>query len=289
MKLDPIIDLIEKSGYHFEEAMIFPDEAIPFWHSSIMDSKGNSISSGFGAEKFYARKIAIAEYLERRHFREIANGPETIKKKWGIPIISTACGFAGGFDRKNAILRSLGEAAERWVMSKWIDDGFYIQELHLHEIEKELDPVSKFIVRKFDRVLFYRHTVSFNFGNLPIKVEVGQTMGLSDEGIFPGSSAQILGGSVWQHALVESFRHFLFVKNNPRRPGRFPDDKIHYFASNASVALNRIQAAENIHWPNPELILQADESFLDGSFFLSRSIFGGWKSWNEGPIERFLY
>lgn len=284
-----IISLLKESGNTVEEAMVFPEREIPYWHSTVIDPAGNPIASGFGSDKAYARKVAISEFLERKFFREICAGPREEQIKWGLDKISTACGFAGGFDQKNAIIRSLGEAAERWVMSKWIDEGFRIDEIPAEAVMLDLDPVSKFLAGQFEKVLYFKKTVQFMFGNLPLKVEVAQTMGIAASGIYPGSSAQYLGGSIWQHSLLESFRHLLFVRNNPKRLDRFPDNKIHFFAKNADIALEAINKATTTEWPDPKILFQFDQKFLGGDYFLARTIFEGWESWEEGPLERFLY
>jgi hypothetical protein len=283
-----ILNVLADRRLSLEEAEFFPGEGLDFWHVTVIDEGGHVLGAGFGPSKVYARKVAISEYLERSEFKKIAGGDPFVRKKWGLDLIPTACGFAGGFSKQNTILRSALESAERWTMSKWIDEGFFIGELGAGSV-LDLDPVSTFVMSQFEEVKFFKKQVLVKLGAISLKVEIAQTMAIFEGGIFPGSSAQATIGPIWQHALLESFRHLLFVRNNPVRLGRFPDDKIHFFAKNARTALDRISAAKKIDWPEPRVALHFSEEFWDGQFFLARTILGGWKSWNEGPIDRFLY
>lgn len=287
--IELIREYLVSNGFSLEEAKIFPESQVPFWHTVVLDAQRNAVSAGFGANVSYSRKVAIAEFLERKTYLEIKKADSTTQNKWGLHLMPTACGCAVGFVSHNAVMRSLTEATERWVISKWIDDGCHIEEQALDSVEGELDEVSKFLATQFERVSFYRKKVDVVFAGVPVQIEVAQTMGFLDGGIYPGSSAQKTGGSLWQHAMIESFRHLLFVKNNPKREHRFPDNKIHFFSRNASIALEQIRLAKNQEWPKPEVIFHRMEPFMNSQFFLARTILGGWRPWNEGPIERFLF
>ena len=287
MNKEVITDL-ETSGLYFEEALVLKDESTEFWHSTLVDKERNPISAGFAQNRMYARKIATAEFLERSSFREIARLSEEIRKSWGLDLIPTACGFAAGFDLHTTIKRSVAEATERWVMSKWIDEGFYIEELNSSVVEANLDVVSKLLVTKFDRILYYRKEILVPLGTDFIKVQVGQTMAILGNGIYPGSSAQTTGGNLWQHALIESYRHLLLVKNNPVQT-KFTENKIRFFSKNVSVALLQIENASSTSWPIPQIAIHKSILVHRTNHFLARTIFAGWTSWHLGPIERFLY
>jgi len=286
--LNELPEIFAREGFTLEEAKFFPELKESFWHVTVVNAAGNVVGAGFGNSKTYARKVAISEFLERDQFRKINVSCESARNEWGLHLIPTGCGFAGGFNRQNVILRSVQEAAERWVMSKWVDDHLQIDELKYSELQG-LDPVSKYIISRFDSVRFFRKIIHVNLGDICFKVEVAQTMGLKSGGIFPGSSAQCVIGPIWQHALLESFRHLLFIRNNPLRVDRFPDDKIHFFSKNAEIAMDIIMAANQPVWPDPQILFHKVESYFDSRFFLARTIFDGWSPWNEGPVERFLY
>lgn len=281
--------IFEREGLQILESRVFPDARAEYWHVVVADKRNFPISGGFASTREQARKISISELLERRFFAEIRDSSESIRQDWGLNIHPTACGFAGGFDLLNVIDRSIAEAAERWVMSLWIDEQFEIEEIPYSKIASSLDDVSKYLIQQFDSVRFFSHRISVMYNGQRKYIVVAQTMGFKNEGIFPGSSAQLADGNYWQHALVESYRHLLAVRNNFDRGDVFPDNKVRYFAKNAKVALQQIDNAKRKDWPEPRIILSRSSKYLDDSFFVTRTIFDGWKSWSEGPVERFLY
>ncbi len=286
--IDKILAILTGEGFSIEETIMSGTQE-EFWHSTIIDATGVPFSGGFGKEKMAARKIAVSEFLERRKFFEISDQyHETKKDLWGLSIIPTACGFAAGFNRDNTVLRSIHEAIERWVMSKWIDDHFIIPEVP-QSGSADLDQVSLFLIGQFDKVMFFRKDILVPFGDKVFRVDVAQTMGISGEGIFPGSSAQYTGGNIWQHALIESYRHLLAVRNNPDRGEVFPENKVRYFAKNADKALAQISRAKQSEWPVPSAVFHRVEAFDGGDYFVARTIFDGWLPWTLGPIDRFLY
>jgi hypothetical protein len=277
----------KERGFRIEEATLLPEVGLDYWHSTILDKSNFPISGGFASTKTQARKIAISEFLERKAFYEASSLSEDERKRWGLNVIPTACGFAAGFDKINTVLRALSEACERWVMSKWIDDGFYIEEIPACEIV--LDPISHFFAKQFVEVKYYKKSVEVFFQGKFVKIEVAQTMGLTEHGIFPGSSAQINDGSIWQHSLLESYRHLLVVKNNTVGNDKFPGNKVLFFSNNKDIALLQIAKADKKEWPMPEVILEKVESKHHAECFIARIVLKGWKSWHLGPIERFLY
>jgi hypothetical protein len=274
-------------GFRIEEASLLSETGFDYWHSTILDKNTLPISGGFSSTRMQARKIAIAEFLERKTFREISSQSEDARKKWGFDIIPTACGFAAGFDKINTTLRALSEACERWVMSKWIDEGFLIEEIPANEIK--LDPASQFFAKQFVEVKYYKKKITVFFQGKLIEIEVAQTMALTENGVFPGSSAQVNDGTIWQHSLLESYRHLLLVKNNTVGRDCFPGNKIIFFSANKDTALSQITRANKKEWPIPEIIFERVESKHHAECFVARIILKGWKSWHLGPIDRFLY
>lgn len=271
-----------------QEALVPIQHDSQFWHCSILDEKSFPVSGGFGSTKNDARKIATAEFLERMNYYKICSSTDQ-HKTWGLDLISTACGFAAGFHRENTILRSVAEAHERWVMSKWIDEDYLIEEISAEKVEKELDPASSFFASQFDKVLYFKKEIAVQLGEKWVTFEFGQTMGLKDDGIYPGSSAQKSGGNLWQHALLETFRHFLAVQNNSHRGDVFPDNKVHFFSKNAQIALDQIYRTKKTKWPGTKINFHRCEHIEDGNYFFARTIVDGWRAWNQGPLERFLY
>lgn len=271
------------------ESQLCPDKGLMNWSAVITDHWGLPISGGFGQTKSEARSIAVSELLERFTFRQLISNNDESKATWGLDTHPTGCGFAGGYDLEGAISRSLNEAVERWAMSLWIDDHFSIEEIPVHAIERDLDDASLFLASNFDRVRYFKKDVRITIDNQVRTISVGQTMAYKGDGIFPGSSAQQTNGVLWQHALLESFRHLLAIKNNPFREIKFPYDKVLFFSQNSKIADQQIDCRKRDNWPTPMVRLRKFATTFNGQYFIARTIIDGWRSWHLGPVERFLY
>jgi hypothetical protein len=284
------IKILQDEKCRYEESNLREQAGIDYWHSTVLDQKQNPISGGFSESRSQARKIATSEFLERKTFREIASSSDEIRNLWGLNKIPTACGFACGFTLAGAIQRSLAEAVERWVASKWIDDDLYLKEILQSDLVPTFDPISVFLLSPFLETRFFRREVDVNFYGQTISVAVAISIGLTPLGAFVGSSAQKKDGNIWQHALLESFRHFIAIKNNPpEQLLTFPGNKVLFFSSNRQLAGDQIDRIKRDRWPDPKLSFHVHQAFGEGEYFVSRSILDGWSSWSEGPIDRFLY
>lgn len=279
--------IFETEQLRLNESMVFP-EAGDYWQSTVLERDGFPVAGGFDRDRSRARKVAISELLERRTFSALRSSNVEVRRAWGLDTHPTACGFAGGFELEGALQRSMREAVERWVMSLWIDDHFKIAELTRYDVIDQLDPASRFFLDQFDDVRFFLKLVDVEYEGRDYRVKVAQTIALKDGGVFPGSSAQAVDGNLWQHALLESYRHLLGHKFNPKRDA-FPDRKVHYFAQNADAALGQIALADRVAWPKPIVKLRMITPMFEGKFFVVRTLLDGWKSWHEGSLERFLY
>jgi hypothetical protein len=171
-------------------------------------------------------------------------------------------------------------------MSQWIDNGYKIEEV---DQPTDLAKSCLFLIKPFDQVLYYFKMVTIALDDKFIEVPVAQTFGIKGNGIYPGSSTQDTGNGIFEHALVESYRHFMGVKNNPKRGNIFPDNKIYFFSENKDVALKQMRAATNPQWPLPKVKLHKAIPLYNDRAFLARTIIDGWSSWEHGPLERFLY
>jgi hypothetical protein len=284
--LTPLEYLIQQD-YSIQDYKLQEETGYEFWHTNILDCNRNPFASGFGENKNFSRKIAYSEFLERSKFREIKNSDD-LNKKWGLSLIQTGCGFAAGFDESNTIYRSLGEALERWTLSKWIDENYKMQQIEYLELVKKLDSASKWFIAQFDNFFFYNKEVLVFVNETPILYSVCATVGLKNGGAFLGSSVQKGKTPNWQHSLLESFRHFLLVKNS-KEIGLFPDNKVRFFSKNSNLALDQINCKKNGNWQLPKIVFHNCEYFNDLNFYLARTIVDGWACWKKGPIERFLY
>jgi hypothetical protein len=259
-----------------------------YWHCCIQGQNPLDYSAaGFSRSKNLARSIAYSEFLERSKFIEIKQLSVLGKSDWGLDLIPTGCGFAGGFNLRNAVIRSIGESLERWCMSKWVDEKYYIEKLDFASIK--LDSPSKWFCNQFESVDFYKLDTIVEYGKKFFKFTIFFTICFINKGAFPGCSFTNSKDENWQHALLESFRHLLVVKNSAPT-NTFPDNRIRYFSINAEKAIQQIpQRNEKKDWPYPKIIFHNFKEYKEEKFFLARTIVDGWTSWNKGPIERFVY
>lgn len=261
-----------------------------YWHTIIIGKDGIPISGGFAEGKENSRKIATSEFLERMNFRYIKTSP-SLSQEWGLNILPTGCGFAVGYSLENTVIRSLEEACERWAMSKWIDDKFPMNKQNFSEVESSLTEAALYFSKQFDSVEYYNKSIPVMVDNEHvINIEVAATLGIKGEGVFAGYSARAIGErNNWEHALLESYRHLLTVKNNPVLPNIFPDNRIRFFSHNKDVALQQITSDLDKNWPSPKITFQTYKRIEDGNYFIARTIIENWKPWHQGPISRFLY
>lgn len=261
-----------------------------YWHASLIDENSYPVSGGWGSSKDLARTIAISEWFERNFVFELRKGSQVEKEKWDLIDFNSACGFAAGFDEPNTRLRSVQEASERWVMSLWIDSQYFIPERAQEEIVPSLSEESQYLVSFFDKVRFFEKRVIVDCNDILIEVNVVQTMGYKGNGIFPGSSASDRGNGVWEHALLESARHLMALRNNPNRGDVFPENRLRFFAENKDLADMQIRSAFKKDWPVGKLRMHRFEE-LKGfpGVHIARTILTGWTAWNLGPIHRFVY
>ena len=287
--IQKIIAELELTGCKLIESSFFPESSSHYWQTTIVDKDQLPISSGFGENLLQSRKIAIAEYVERMTFNHFKKGDIATLKKWGFHLNSMACGFAVGFNLKNTILRSLYEGIERWVLSQWIDENRNMEQIPTATVFHSLDNVSKSIVGRFDEVLYFKKSAICNFDNQYYKIDVGHVVGFKENGAYIGTSSQKTGGNLWQHALIESLRHFQMVKNNRPNVHKFPENRIRFFAENAQIAREKIDCKRNEIWELPKVIFHESQPLYDSECFIARTIVDGWRPWNEGPLDRFLY
>jgi hypothetical protein len=284
-----IASLLSKMSMTIEESLLFQVDGFEYWQSTVVDKDRFPLASGMANNREQARRIACAEFIERTTYFDLKKEDFATITKWGLDVHPTACGFAAGFDSTNVAHRSICEALERWVMSLWIDDHYYIEKLNEAKINDSVDPFSRFLVSHFDRIEYYLKTVIVPFDSMFLQIQVGQTLGIKGKGVFPGSSAQIGDGNIWQHALLESYRHLMAVKNNPIQGNQFPENRVRYFAENAETAFKAVNRAHKKDWPLPAVSVHQLMQVSGENIFVARTIFNGWKSWSEGPLDRFLY
>ncbi|MDZ4662392.1 MAG: hypothetical protein SGJ18_12330 [Pseudomonadota bacterium] len=265
----------------FQETPITTAEGKKAWHVTITTQSGLPLSGGFGRELDQARKIAACEFVERSLFQKFKKD-EGSHKAWALDTHPTVCGFAAGFDRNRTVLRSVLEALERWALSQWIDHDYAMDEM----FNPELDGVCQYFVSHFSHIRFFKKSVAFYLEGKLVLGHVGFVVGFSGDGAFPGSTASLEGENLWEHSLLEAFRHLLIFRNSPSS-SRFPYNRIFHFAKNAGEANSILDRGQKRNWLMPHI------SFFNETqveiFYLARMVFLGWTPWHLGPANRFLY
>lgn len=279
---------LQSAGVTIQEFNLIQELEQPYWHTTILDHNQLPLAGGFGPSQNISRKIAYSEYLERMTVRDIKKSPQQVIQSWGLDLIPSACGFAAGFNQRNVILRSIGEALERWAMSKWIDDHYWLEPKKDSDVLKRLGATSRWFCNQFDSVHFYQEKMLVPFGPQICSFFVSITVGIKDNGVYLGSNSSLEERSIWDHALLESFRHLSIVKNG-KETNTFPDNKVRFFSKNKGIALYQIEQAHIREWPLPIISIHKHEYFPEKDFHLARTIISGWEPRHKGPITRFLY
>ncbi len=269
-----------------EESPIVVDGQNVGWHVSAIGSKG-ALGGGLSTELETAKRIAIAETIEREVVRQINDSD--LKSLFMLDKYPTSCGFAAGFESKATRLRAISEAVERWAWSKWIDDGFLLPSLKV--TRNELQPLERYFFDSFDEVLFYSITIKTELiPNFLPAVEFGVVLGVKGSGVFPGSRIATRKSDLWQHSLIEAWRHMhIFGQNLNREQLEFPVDRIVFFGKNCQSALFQIESAKNDDWPKPEQLLVKQFKTQDENVFVWRSLMKDYVGWEKNNKTRFVY
>lgn len=265
----------------FQESPITTPDGKKAWHVTISTQSGLPLGGGFGVNLELARKIAACEFVERSLFQSYKKD-QALHQSWQLDTYPTACGFAAGFKRDRTVLRSILEGLERWTLSQWIDHQYAMDEI----VEPKLDSISTSFASHFSSVRFFKKAVPFYLENKLVLGNVGCVVGFTSEGAFPGSTASLDGENLWEHSLLEAFRHLLISRNSQNKT-EFPYNRIFHFATNIDEANSIIAVSRKKDWPSPNLSFFKETQVE--MFYLARTIFSGWTPWHLGPANRFLY
>ncbi|HEY8272400.1 MAG TPA: hypothetical protein VIG33_16025, partial [Pseudobdellovibrionaceae bacterium] len=174
------------------------------WNFFVQNSKGISVAGGTHVDPAIAKRISIAEALERALAGQISR-VDHLTKEFLLDKYPTSCGFACGFEKAPTKMRALREATERWAWSMWIDKSFTINRLDKKNII--IDPLSKFIFEHFSNVqLFQKDDILIPFENEIVKYSFLVLILETDLGVFAGCRAGMPGENLLSHAAIEAFR-----------------------------------------------------------------------------------
>ena len=267
-----------------EDAPIKSGDRTVGFHSILFREGGIPAGGGCGETIEKARRIAVAECIERALFFQLKASPSAAE--FLIPEYPTSCGFAAGFNDSKTRLRALFEAAERWHWSQWIDRGCRIDQVQVDPAR--LTDYSRYFLGCFDHVGFYRREFQF----CEMALQIGIVLGIKGEGVFPGSRVAQAGEDLWSHGLVEAWRHleiFRYLSENTPANAPIVDRRILFFGKNKEVAFEQISAATKSEWAEPKLRLLKSWNPLGKKAFFWRAVCHDYIGWDKGDERRFVY
>lgn len=250
------------------------------WQVTAFSTGYIPFGSGYHSDLNKARKIAIAEFIERSFV--LKNRAERDAKSWRLDEHPTTCGFAAGFDPKNTVLRSAWEALERWSMSQWIDFNCPLQET----TPRTLSNTSKVLLGTFSEYRTFGKSFAYVSNESIFNVELCVLVAFTDTGAFMGSAVRNSSQDALEHAVIEAYRHYL-IAGQDRDFTRFPYNRIRFFAENRSTAAEALNKKRTRGWPQLEVEFQ--RVYNTAHYCIARTIFREWKPWNLGSIDRLLY
>lgn len=287
-----------------EQALIDSEDSLVGWRSYVLDNNLEPIGGGTSPDRLKARRIAVAEFIERRTVAQLFRN-SIQKKSFKLDIIPTTSGFAAGFDREATRFRSICEGIERWAWSCWIDKKFLMPEISL----PELTPIGRFHTKPFLKLRAYQRQIEVQVkvrGASPFQFPphdqdyahhgifvFSVLLGFTEQGVFAGSRVTTPEDDLWTHAAVEAWRnHNNFHLAHLSHPNPVGSDwlekRVLYFGKNKREALRQIGQAKKSSWPTLQFdISQGIEPFP--GIYLWRTLCLDCWPWHEGPDHRFVY
>lgn len=263
----------------FEESPVEVEGQVLAWQSTAVLKSGRPLASGFRRTRDEARRVACAEFIERSFMLRTA---QEDLAGWALDKYPSACGLAAGFEREKTCMRSIVEAVERWVMTRWI-----LGQQAILEVQPCLGELERHLLKDFSELKAFKVTVPVKIFDQFVLVHVAILLAFTTQGVFPGSNATTDIDELWAHAAVEVYRHWRTYKNGVDWK-IFPYDRLFYFAEHRDAALSQIPKPAVADWPIPESVFFREHEIEDG-IFVARTIMKGFTSWVDGPTDQFLY
>lgn len=261
-----------------------------YWHASILSADTITITGGYSESPELAIQIGLAELIERYEVNQLSKDPK-LKKEFFLDTHNSSCGFAAGFSSSSTQLRAIAEAVERWGWSKWIDDGFSMQKLEAEEVKSLSLP--NLFTKNFNELICFKKAIPIRVNQfLELDLSLCVLLGLTEDGVFPGSRVDISSDLCWSHAALEAWRHFhISLDERSRNRKNFPFNRIHCFANNKSAALSQIPESDSTNrvWPIPRVLTLKKVRNLDPSIHVWRCLIDNYINWNSGDEKRFVY
>lgn len=265
-----------------ESPLVLEGKEVAF-HCSVISIDNLPLGSGFALSTHKARQIALNETIERRLVENSIASP--VRFDLLLDEYPTSCGFAVGDCREATKERALAEAVERWLRSKWIDEGYTLGEAAL--MHSELSPLERHFVSFFKQLRLFFHTCYIDFEGKQETVNSVVVVGFTERGAFVGSKSMVRYKAPLLPALVEAWRHLQIALQDD---DRMPETAIvKYFAQNKEVALQQIDKARKKEWPMPTVRLSKEVFVPIEGLYCFRVLCHDHRGWHGQDITRFVY
>lgn len=268
-----------------QESPIFYQSRLVGFHSTLVDEEGQALGSGTHAVRETSHKIAVFEAFERKIFNSMFRRAEPSLFLNEYP---SSCGFAVGDEPEDAEQRAKSEAVERWIRSKWIDDQY---RLTPHKIlPSELSPIAKSLLQSFDDYSGFYQTCALEGDPKGTNLFHNAIfVGFTKTGAFVGSRTSNDSHRIWDHAIIEAWRHLHIYRTQPRDSEKFEIQIIHFFGENKLVALEQLEKANRPGLPNPRLKLLSSVPTGVNGVYCARALCDDFKGWHHKEVDRFVY
>lgn len=253
------------------------------------ETDGVVFSGGTATSADLALRIAVAESFERSFLNVIYRNP-ILFNEFNMANFPSSSGFAAGFDEASTRFRALCEGLERWVWSKWIDEGYILPSIE--ESTLSFNPLTKHFLQSFEQTLWFQK-------DFTVQVSPSETheltilvfLGLSGNGIFPGSRVSTKKDNLTQHPVIEAHRNLTNAQlhTSENKLEDIIQERTIYFAHHKEEAFRQIQKADKDTWPSPEISLLKKYETGNKEIFLYRSLMKDFVGWHVGDVKRFVY
>lgn len=263
------------------------------WHSSVIINDGKAIGSGTAKDRDTARRIAVAESVERG-FLLHCSSDDVKSREFMLNLINSSSGFAAGFNNTATGFRSMCESVERWAWSQWIDKSCFITQV----TPVISNALTQSLLSRFQSVQFYKTSLTVKLGDYLRPLQFGIILGFTDEGVFAGSRVTSPSDDPWEHAAIEVsrnlhlFSHLNSIDESEIQSLTWFQRRILYFGKNRASALKQIPSISSVKpqtkWPMPVVVFQKNTSPFEG-VFVWRTLCSNFVPWHLGPDDRFVY
>lgn len=280
-----------------EQALIDTDGSLVGWRSYVLDRNLEPIGGGTSADRLTARRIAIAEFIERSSVAQLLRN-STQRRNFKLDVIPTTSGFAAGFDRECTRFRSICEGIERWAWSCWIDKKCLLPEISLPDFTL----LGAFHTKPFLELKAYQREIAFS-SDLQFQLQFpfpfprifvfSVLLGFTERGVFAGSRVTTTHDDPWTHATIEAWRNhnnFQLAHVNETNPigSDWLEKRVLFFGKNRREAMDQIGQAKNSSWPPLQLDISTGIEAFPG-IHLWRTLCLDFLPWHKGPDHRFVY